>query len=1210
MSGALERCCSVGGGSGAQRSREDNGNGGAAPVAPWLSDHGLWSSSPSTTSSATPTRTRTEVVQQQQQPHSCPPRQPAQGSDDAAAPTVTTPADDKVCEEPRHVSLVSSSSRGAVAADSAPHRHDGTSDLASPSPMLAEAPPPLRLTTPSPPPPPPPPHTTRVRCVHGDLPVRYRDVPAYCCRYCAYTVCTSCWTPPPSPAASTTATAAAATPPGAAAAAASWLDALTASPATAVRSGRATGPTPSTPTGGGAPALSATHACHRCGRECLAREEALLHEWRCEGPPTTPMRQHSSFSHRVYDTVNLNTYYSMRANGAARLASTQPLLAQVHAVFACRAPDAAPAGLPLRITQHCHPDPVAGDAAVSLDRCDEGGSFIFSVHNPRVAVQLVWCAVDLAACEEAPAYALPQPLHSSSSSSSSARGTVTLPPSSSTTPLLLWWCPPSLPGLPARRYRMNLPCGLYANTRTHALALFLASDIFQKATTQLSTTTTISAAATATAMASSDALLLTSEVVAPSATLRALLLVHIMHHMASTPSASAGAPPRPPSTPTSAVAADDSNDAAAAAPMRRGPHELASPELLLCVDHLLHGRSIAVYGATSKHFFLGHVAHSAQLRSFHVMTVDALGSGAAAGQSGPSTAQQLIAVEAVVAQRRRSWWWRQRGGGGGGGAVGKRHRDTVDVDNDDDAMATRRRQRQQQQRGADLQQPLSSMSERTTVTDATDRPLVERAALAGDTARSPAVARDTTVAAVVDVDHSSSSSSSVSPPLTGGTARDRASESLAVAATPARGTVLELGPSPSRTLLQCTPPPLPPLMSPVPAFFAALRRAATCSPDALVADSAVPPQPQQQEQQQQLQLQLLHLSALEGLETGVVGSLHSPRLLSEQQQQQQQQHFGSSAVDVTWQAPLLRFASDATRLAALRAVRRHHPSRRCVRWVSLPSTTAAALLAEQHRASPSATTDTAVAPRMHLVDAHRLRPGWSPPVLLVLHNVDQLDAEASARLLWLLRAELSDSQTHVQLLCSFDNPRWPLTPLAAALERLGVCALQLRSLLLPRVHETRHVKSMRLLMDAEAAAGATTTSSSTAIGSGGGSHVLHDTMRRVLLSLPLAFCALLRVLVDVQEEMGEGQRIPLFTAKEALEQHGTMVSQARLKALLQELTSNRIAVYDMAEHALTVVQPRKLRKALDEVTAHRASAANAAAPAEAHVNAARGGMSK
>ena len=73
----------------------------------------------------------------------------------------------------------------------------------------------------------------------------------------------------------------------------------------------------------------------------------------------------------------------------------------------------------------------------------------------------------------------------------------------------------------------------------------------------------------------------------------------------------------------------------------------------------------------------------------------------------------------------------------------------------------------------------------------------------------------------------------------------------------------------------------------------------------------------------------------------------------------------------------------------------------------------------------------------------------------------------------------------------------------------------------------------------------------------------------------------------MQDEVGEGVYVSLFTVTERFEKAGVMVSQGRLKALLRELTSNRIARYDSAEHALTVPQVARLRKVLDEVTAQR-----------------------
>ncbi|KAG5508683.1 hypothetical protein JIQ42_08472 [Leishmania sp. Namibia] len=1209
-------------------------------------------------------------------------------------------------------------------------------------------------------------------CAHSDLPARYRDVPGYYCTYCSYTVCTDCL--PLTHLQEQSRLARISAPSSVSSSAAStsstsgemdWLDAVIASPATAVRGGgdhrhalqqghlTEGGSLRNATTTSSSSTATAPLRCHLCRRGELVREEALLHEWCCEGP--TPVARLHGGGSLVYDTENLHKYHFMRAQREKRLSSTEPLLAQVLAVSPAtlggdgcsgdpdaRADRSAPCVTqsPLRSHHHHHDAPrtvlgkhaafgrdplpsassvpgrrsvlsrvgaepsaaaaLRDGAALPLDRCEEGGSFTFSVWNPRMETQLVWCAVNREAREEAPAYR-----HPHHHSASGHRGRGALPPSASVTPLFMWRCPPSLPGLTPRPFRLAVPYGLYAFANTHALALYVASDIFKKATTQLAAAP---GGGDGTQHVQVHPQQLSSVKMVPSATLRALLIVNVMHHVATTPRPlllgreppareprpkperhlNRQHPMQPPSSSTvarkrhrmdeggaegaeggrSSAAPDAEVSTSPPTADLQWPHGLASPELALCVDHLLHGRSVAVYGIGSKYFFLHHVAQSAQLKHFTLFTVDA---SAGRGSGGVGNANRSAATSASVDPHDGGQSGRRSGGGGGSASAPGRVAAAPSIARQLIAVGSTlvKRVRSKALR-AEIQllghnamtprrQPLTEdarqLQQQTPCAAALP---AERAALTGEEARSPAVARDVTSAMqrtlnasrtstnpvnVVDVD-SGSSSSDDEWRMNGalGKPRDRLRGADGVTVMPAHGTARELGRSPvagspqatataatgmatpntSRLKTQqhqrCSPSPMAlvttpfsqrgthcggadasspassslPLMSPVPAFFDVLQRtvfdsleddvAAGADEDAVGGDA------------------LCRIVCAELPE--YAGSLHSLKLppLSVAASS----HRGSATSELSLRAPALRFASDAVRQLVLKSVRRRQSSRRCVQWVSLPSTTALAVLAEQ-----MPLTTPAAPPRLYLSEAHQLRPGWSPPVLLVLHSVDLLDTEEAGLLLQLC-AEFAYPHPHLQLLLSFDDPRWPLTPLAGALERMGVCAVQLRSLLLPRVHEMQYVSSVRLLTDSEvmAAGGAgslglkaTGHGASAATGAGGlasaggGSPLLHDTMRRVLFSLPPAFSGLLRILIDAQEAVGEGAKISVFVAKERFEQHGVMVSQGRLKALLQELTSNRIAQYDTAEHALTVMQPRKLRKVLDEVAAERNGAVTAAA---------------
>lgn len=99
-----------------------------------------------------------------------------------------------------------------------------------------------------------------------------------------------------------------------------------------------------------------------------------------------------------------------------------------------------------------------------------------------------------------------------------------------------------------------------------------------------------------------------------------------------------------------------------------------------------------------------------------------------------------------------------------------------------------------------------------------------------------------------------------------------------------------------------------------------------------------------------------------------------------------------------------------------------------------------------------------------------------------------------------------------------------------------------------------------------------------------------DTIRRVLMSVPIGFCHLFRHLVMAQLEVGEGEYISVFLLVELLEEKsGTLISQGRWRAVQKELTSNRLGLYDPGEHALLIPQPHLFFSVLEEVTKERES---------------------
>lgn len=468
--------------------------------------------------------------------------------------------------------------------------------------------------------------------------------------------------------------------------------------------------------------------CHLCRRGKLVREEALLHEWVCEGPvPEVRVRRRASI---VYDTDILPRYLHMKEQREKRVACTQKLSAHFYGSTPCPAFQGAvnhrsprtstrtgESGTTLVTSpNHTHKrrrDRAAGDAtqkkaeavvdpmngpaaaAVGADAprrppcCEEGGSFDFAVHNPRTAVTCVWCAVNEQPRNTHPAF----------------RGDATL------TPVLTWVCPPSLPGLPPRRYRVAVPYGVYGLHNVHALALFLRQDMYRKASTQLTTAVAsareggvTSASGVPSSVGGNGGGTLAAVKIAPSALVEPLLMVQVLHHVASSPRPLPRLllpPPRPPlyasavppfvavadgeerkptlggrdPTPAHLMEGEDEAEASThstdapdgANTTNYGEHQssgavpppppagmreegggeeewewpdgLASPELSLCVDHLLHGRSVAVYGVGSKYFFLHHVAHSAELASYGLYTID--GSAGAGGNASSTAITQL-----------------------------------------------------------------------------------------------------------------------------------------------------------------------------------------------------------------------------------------------------------------------------------------------------------------------------------------------------------------------------------------------------------------------------------------------------------------------------------------------------------------------------------------------------------------------------------------
>ncbi|CAD2221214.1 hypothetical protein AGDE_14430 [Angomonas deanei] len=192
--------------------------------------------------------------------------------------------------------------------------------------------------------------------------------------------------------------------------------------------------------------------------------------------------------------------------------------------------------------------------------CPEGGRFLFSVDNPRLRETLVWAALSVDRRHAQPSVGL-----------------------TTTIPLQVMRCPPTIRDLPPRRYVLSVPSGYYGTHGVHALMLFYRSDLFLRAEMQLSAVGGLSGHPSLPAI-------------------KPLLVVRLLHRL-------------PIPRPVSKRAREDE----ATETSRK---DVDCPELALCLDYLQHGKSVAVYGALSKYFFLEHVAHSTALLDYRVCVVD------------------------------------------------------------------------------------------------------------------------------------------------------------------------------------------------------------------------------------------------------------------------------------------------------------------------------------------------------------------------------------------------------------------------------------------------------------------------------------------------------------------------------------------------------------------------------------------------------------
>ncbi|KEG10093.1 hypothetical protein DQ04_04191040 [Trypanosoma grayi] len=1000
---------------------------------------------------------------------------------------------------------------------------------------------------------------------HG-LP-RYRAVEAYHCTYCAYTVCARCYNAIPTglllASRESGATGNPAVPRGSTTLRAAENDDDDGTP-----QGVATGEGFSWP------------RCFLCRSGALVRETVPVHEWTCEGP--RPARRLQRGHNASYDMDVTQRYYTMKEQRDKRALSKAPLVARFHG-----------ADPPSRtFADHHHQsssesgggddaacDSAGSDAVHRGPFCEEGSSFVFSVQNPRMEQSCVWCAVNRRVQQAQPVLG--------------AEETVS--------PLQKMRCPPSLPGIPPRRFRVAVPYGAYGLHNVHALALYLTDDIFRKATLKLQGTTADVEPSTAGEQPQKQLVRegqLTAGKEFPRSVVRPLLVVEVLHRVAtsdplrellsarwfarSTTIDAVNVSPPPAAQPSEEVVGvlcdanfdernknkkNNDSDGCTLQPRKetmtaaQAPGEeddvcmtwsdgLRCEELLLTVDYLLHGRSVAVYGIASKYFFLQHVSQSAELRHYGAAVVDGY-------RAAPNhIARQLRDIAKQLRERRekaerellRSFFFHQS------------HRDSLGVDRRSEAPP---RENEQQEEERELY-----------IVDAspTDSPR----------------------------------SQSYRTPL-----RSRAKEEgRSLSRRRCADNATADGFAVLMNLQLATPPPREekggvPLFSPAPCAVKQREHSML-----LVRGGETDAEVQRRTVLGQEQQRLLPPSQDKREKAEMEPPLsHHHEEVDEKARAWSRRHWLREHSDWNYDVPLRglhgakrhrdegdddtaavstmhdrrprppRFTvSSPDLLRSLRLACRA-PMRACIGWMSLPSPTAQGLVSgSAHTASLSSF-------------------GQRRPMLLVVHGVDQLDPP----LLLELQAIAREHPHHVVLLCSFDDPNWPVASGAGLLDPFRVAYVHLRSLLLPRVHEMAPVKSMSLLTELEASmAGGGKFSRYTSRGgalAAGATLPLHDTIRRVLFSLPATFSELLRCMIERQETSGENVFIPMSLHQQHFDECGMMVSMGRLKAIERELTSNRLAILNAAENKLMIPQHRRLLKVMEEVVEQRRNVDASAGPA-------------
>lgn len=207
------------------------------------------------------------------------------------------------------------------------------------------------------------------------------------------------------------------------------------------------------------------------------------------------------------------------------------------------------------------------------------------------------------------------------------------------------------------------------------------------------------------------------------------------------------------------------------------------------------------------------------------------------------------------------------------------------------------------------------------------------------------------------------------------------------------------------------------------------------------------------------------------------------------------------------------------------------------------------------------------------------------PDVLFVYGLDQLHPQwpIVGHLVTLLHRFPS-----LRLVTSFDDPSWPFSGAPAPLlDAAKFLFVPFQTVLRPKTQELAFAHpglsrggglSVLQTLDGLTSNNNRTTSRKLVLPA-------HETVHRVLQSLPDTFQKQLRMLLQRQLMVGDGTWMTISSLLEYLEQeHQLFLTAPRMQSILLELTSNRLAEYEASKHAMWIPQPHVVLRLLEEVT--------------------------